>query len=99
MYIYLWIYIVIYILDCLCICVFQRALAAVHHICMHRMLKTVTTAPRPVARALLPADMIYLSILAAHAESSDSSAFGGRQQIAVQKSRYQGASAGCHAQA
>jgi hypothetical protein len=43
--------------------------------------------------------MLYFSILAAHAESSDSSAFGGRQQIAFKKSRYQGASAGCHAQA
>jgi hypothetical protein len=70
------------------------------------MLKTVTRAPRLVARALLaadiallPADMLYFSMLAAHAESSDSSAVGGCQQIAFEKSRYQGASAGCHAQA
>ena len=62
-------------------------------------VETVTTASRPVSCALIPADMLYFSILAAHAESSDSSAFGGRQQIAFQKSRYQGASAGCHAQA
>ena len=86
-----------YVYISVCVCAFICISMDIYVIAKNSDNSTDTCRARQVS--LLPVDMLYLSILAAHAESSDSSAFGGRQQIAVQKSRYQGASAGCHAQA